>query len=174
MWPWGHAVVGFLAYAAVTFGRRRRAPTTGETALVLLGTQVPDVVDKPLAWHLHVLPSGRSLAHSLLTAAVLVGLAAALANRCERPEATPAFGVGYLTHLLTDVPSEVLSGEFGGATFLLWPLLPAPRYGSEPSVTGHLLGIEPTPWFLAQAIAFLVVAGTWLAQRVCGSIAAAR
>lgn len=168
MWPWGHAAVGYLAYAALTIGRRRRTPTTDETLVVLLATQLPDLIDKPLAWYFDVLPSGRSLGHSLLTAVVLIGVAAVLANRYGRRDLGAPFGVGYLLHVVTDVPSEVLRGELAGSTFLLWPLLPAPTYGAEQGVTAHVLGIDPTPWFLVQIGLFLAVAAVWISRRYRG------
>ena len=57
MWPWGHLVFGYLLYLLV----RPRAWRNGDrfaVIVLMIGTQVPDIVDKPLAWWFGVLPSG--------------------------------------------------------------------------------------------------------------------
>ena len=65
MWPWGHLAVGYLVYSGLSRWRFGRLPGSVATLAVALGTQLPDLVDKPLAWTVNVLASGRSLAHSL-------------------------------------------------------------------------------------------------------------
>ena len=51
-------LVGVVSVAAAA-GYRGRASRM-ELLAVLVGTQLPDIVDKPLAWWFTVLPSGRS------------------------------------------------------------------------------------------------------------------
>lgn len=131
MWPWGHAAVGYLLWSALTsriVGRRPRGP---EVWLLGLGTQFPDFVDKPLAWRFGLLPAGRSLAHSLLTASVVIAIAYVLANRRGHGPLALAFGVGYVSHSFADAASAIWSGEHAELTYLLWPVLPAPTYGSD-------------------------------------------
>jgi len=141
MWPWEHAVAGYVLLTALSLLVRRRPLTASEVALVVLGTQIPDLVDKPLAWTVPVLPGGRSLGHSLLTWAAAVGPIVVIARRIERTDAALAFLFGFLVHILTDLPPEVLAGEFSQATFVLWPLLPIPETTVEQSILarfGHL------------------------------------
>lgn len=135
MWPWGHAAIGYLLWT--TFVRRTddRVPTGGEVWLLALGTQFPDIVDKPLAWELGVLPAGRSLAHSLLTASLVIGGFYVLMRRRGREPLAFAFGVGYVSHSLADTLSALSTGEYDELTFLLWPVLPAPVYESESLVS---------------------------------------
>ncbi|HET7325515.1 MAG TPA: metal-dependent hydrolase, partial [Halococcus sp.] len=111
MWPWGHLAVGYLLYSA--FARRRfdRPPDDAAALCVAVGTQFPDIVDKPLAWTFHLLPSGRSFAHSLLTAAIVCGVVGWYAHRREQPHVATAFAVGYVSHLFTDALSPLLGGE---------------------------------------------------------------
>lgn len=154
MLPLGHAVAGYLAYWAVVRVAGRRWPTPGEAATVLLATQLPDLIDKPLAWGLGVLPTGRSLGHSLLTATALLALVVLVARRVDRPTLAAAFGLGYVVHLLTDLPSSVLAGDLYWATYLLWPVLPSPDY-TEPAIAADLAAIEPTPTIVFQAVAGL-------------------
>lgn len=155
MWPWGHAAIGYLAYTLYVASRRRRTPTTAEAFVVLLGTQLPDAIDKPLAWTFDILPSGRSLGHSLLTATILIGVAAVLLRPLNRVDLTVPFGVGYVVGILTDLPVSILWGEFSRATFVLWPLLPSPEYETEPTFSAHFSAIEPTSAFLVQIVLFV-------------------
>ena len=165
MWPWGHAAIGFLAFNLVTLTTRRRVTTVFESVVVLVATQVPDLIDKPLAWTYGVLPSGRSLGHSLLTATVLVVLVTIVARRYDQRTLSAAFFVGYLAGILMDIPSSVLSGDFSGATFLLWPLLPAPTYGTEQTFTAHLSSIDVTGLFLTQIGLTVFVFVLWVVIR---------
>jgi len=157
MWPWGHAAVAYLVLTVLAQIHRQELPRRDETVVVLVASQLPDIIDKPLAWTVGVLPTGRSLGHSLLTALVLIAFVAVLAHRHDRHSLAMAFGIGYITHLLTDLPSAVLAGDFSRATFLLWPLLPSPVYATEPSFTAHLSVVTLTYSFLAQALAAVVV-----------------
>lgn len=160
MWPWGHFVFGYLAYSGFARLSSMR-PFDGYTVLfVALGTQLPDIVDKPLAWTFHVLPSGRSLAHSLFAAVFLSILLGGYCRRRGRPELGIAFAIGYLSHLLGDGISYLFSGEYAYLSYLGWPLLPPPPYGDEGGFLIHLRDIEPTPLF---ALELAVVATLFLA-----------
>jgi uncharacterized membrane protein len=152
MWPWGHAAVGYILWVAIVRIYRREWPTRDEIIVVLAGTQVPDLVDKSLAWTFGFLPSGRSLAHSLLTAIVVIAIALTICRYYERIELAAAFSIGYLSHLFTDLPDAVLSGDFSRATFLFWPLLPSPEYSTEQSLVAHLLIDDITKPFLIQLL----------------------
>jgi len=152
MWPWGHAAVGYILWVAIVRIYRREWPTRDEIIVVLAGTQVPDLVDKSLAWTFGFLPSGRSLAHSLLTAIVVIAIALSICRYYERIELAAAFSIGYLSHLFTDLPDAVLSGDFSRATFLFWPLLPSPEYSTEQSFVAHLMIDDITKSFLIQLL----------------------
>jgi hypothetical protein len=187
MWPWGHAAVGYLLYRLLPTGRAPGdgAPgaPAGPAVLALgVGTQFPDLVDKPLSWSLALLPSGRTLAHSALVAAVVIAALLAVAARRRtdgaatdrdrrvpdgrpypvpsRPVAT-AFSLGYASHLLADVPPSVLAGQVADAGYLLWPVVPAAVYAGEESWGAHLPP-EVTAFFLVQALVTLVAVGVWL------------
>ena len=126
MWPWEHLAVGYVCYSLYCHVRHGRAPTGREALAVAFATQFPDLVDKTLAWGLHVLPSGQSLAHSLFVAVPLSLLVVVFAWRRGRSPLGVAFGVGYLSHLPGDVLWPYLTGGPLATSFLLWPLRSGP------------------------------------------------
>lgn len=126
MWPWEHLAVGYLAYSALVHLLARRRPAGDAVVALAVATQFPDLIDKPLAWSLDVLPSGASLAHSLAFALPVTLVAVALAARAGRRRVGAAFAVGYLLHLPADVLYPVLLGDGPKTAFLLWPFVPAP------------------------------------------------
>ncbi|WP_255170501.1 metal-dependent hydrolase [Natrononativus amylolyticus] len=162
MWPWGHLAVAYLLYTLYTHRRFGRPPLAIPAIALAVGSQFPDLVDKPLAWSLNVLPGGRTLGHSLFFAALLIPAAYAVAIRLERRDVATAFVIGHLSHLLADVPPAALRGELSGAGFLLWPLAGQPT--DEPSggivetiLTTYSMG--PSEW--VQLGLFVVAAVVW-------------
>jgi membrane-bound metal-dependent hydrolase YbcI (DUF457 family) len=143
--PWGHLAVGYLCLSVAVWARYR-VPPRGPTAIaVAIGTQLPDLVDKPLAWRFGVIPSGRSLAHSLLFLAVLATVAWALAVRYDRRLEASAFVGAYLSHVLADAFPAALAGEWAKLGSLLWPITPVYQYPDELDYTiiGFFLELEP-------------------------------
>lgn len=126
MWPWEHLAFGYLLYTGYTRLRHGEPPGYYPALALAVATQFPDVVDKPLAWTVHVLPTARSLAHSAFTAVGLVTLVAVVARRKGVPAVGTAVAIGYLSHLLGDVLYTVFRGGPLGVWFLLWPLVRQP------------------------------------------------
>lgn len=131
MWPWGHVAFGYLLYLLVRPSSWRGADRWALLAVVV-GSQAPDLVDKPLAWYFTILPSGRSLGHSLFFAAIVITLVWVVAESYGHREAGIGYAVGHLSHLLGDTLIPIYYGQYAEISFLLWPLLPAPEY-EEPS-----------------------------------------
>ncbi|MEF8859034.1 MAG: metal-dependent hydrolase [Halolamina sp.] len=162
MLPWGHAAVGYLCYTLYSRLSYRGPPVGAAVLALAVGTQFPDLIDKPMAWTFGVFPSGRSFAHSLLTLAVVAGVLYAIyRNRAELVTAT-AFLVGWASHLFADA-YPLLFGEPTCLRYLLWPVFGVCPYeeGSR-SIVGHLLAIELGNgiWF---GIGLTAVAGVvWL------------
>lgn len=138
MWPWGHLAVGYLLYTALVHLRYRRPPDGYATVALAFGTQFPDLVDKPLAWSLGVIPNGRSLAHSLLTALVVIALLELFARRRGYGSIATAFAVGYLAHLFGDAFYPALSGDLYSLGFLAYPIVPPIEYDTTQSFAAHL------------------------------------
>lgn len=168
MWPWGHLAVGYLAYAAVLDGRLRRSPDGLAVVVLAVATQLPDLVDKPLAWHLGVIPNGRSLAHSAIVATVVILLVGwALRARGERTLAV-AFAVGYYAHLVADAVSPILTGEWEGLAFLAWPVIPAADDLDSTGIVEFFLALardlaagDVPPFFVAELGLVLLAAALW-------------
>lgn len=127
MLPLAHAAFGYLVYA--TLGR---SPDPDLSALVALGlgTQFPDLVDKPLA-NRRVLVSGRSLAHSLVVGLPLLTGLWRLAGRRGASRLAAAFTVGYATHLAGDMLGPLTDGEWGALRPLGWPVIAAVDYDAD-------------------------------------------
>lgn len=142
MWPWAHAAVGYLLYTA--YAHRRQLPLRGLPILATaFGTQAPDLLDKPLAWTVAILPAGRSLGHSLLFAVPVAVLCwSVVAGRFGRPAVALGAAVGYVSHLVADGLGAVLAGRWGDLSYLAWPLLPLPEYELDPSFAAHFLAFE--------------------------------
>ena len=174
MWPWGHAAVGYLLCSLWIRWQDGRAPTAGFVLPLAVGTQFPDLLDKPLAWTFGVLPSGRAGAHSLLVA---VPLLAFLWWRFSSPterRAWAGFALGYLVHLATDGVYALLDGEFVELSYLLWPALSLPAYEESPSILAHFVAADVTPYFLAELLLFGAATLLWAVDGAPGLRAVGR
>ncbi|AGN02201.1 membrane-bound metal-dependent hydrolase [Salinarchaeum sp. Harcht-Bsk1] len=122
MWPWEHVAAAYLGYSLFARIVYRRAPRGDAVLAVTIAALLPDLIDKPLAWGLHLLPSGRSLAHSLLFAVPAMALSALLTGR----RVALAFALGYCSHLAGDVVYPMALEQPAAYRFLLWPLVEQP------------------------------------------------
>ncbi|AQL44933.1 hypothetical protein BV210_19105 (plasmid) [Halorientalis sp. IM1011] len=149
MWPWEHAAVGYVGYSLALRAVGRRPPSDAGAVALLVGTQVPDLIDKPLAWWLGVLPAGRSLGHSLPFAVPVVVSVLIATRALDRDALGAAFAVGYLSHLPGDVIYPVLLGDGPALSFLLYPFVEIPP--------------DATPGALAKVSDLLAGFGSFLA-----------
>lgn len=161
MWPPGHVAIAYLLYRAYV-GVRPDVEPSGVPVLVLLfGSLFPDLVDKPLAWYLGAIPTGRTLAHSLLLLVPLSIAVYLLARRYGRDEYGIAFAIGALSHSLVDALPALWDPETDAA-FLLWPLLPVESYETgPPTVTALLLDSLSEPYFLLEFVLLAVALALW-------------
>ncbi|MFB6165584.1 MAG: metal-dependent hydrolase [Haloarculaceae archaeon] len=136
MWPWEHVAFGYLLYSLWRHGRGE-SPAGVPTLALAFGTQLPDLVDKPLSWGVGLFPAGYSVAHSVFVA-VPVGAAAVLvAARRDRSAVGVAFAVGYLSHLVGDVINPLRTGDGLGVERVLWPLVRLPGYDRHYDLVGR-------------------------------------
>jgi membrane-bound metal-dependent hydrolase YbcI (DUF457 family) len=135
MWPWEHAAFGYLL-CSVAARAAGRSPRTAAVLGALLGTQLPDLIDKPLAWGLGVFPTGHGAAHSVFAALAV----AALAWRARPRDGTRSgprqagwlgLAIGYWSHLVGDAVDPLRSGGGVAVERLLWPLVTAEPYARD-------------------------------------------
>jgi hypothetical protein len=122
MFPLGHMGVGLKLAAPFDADLPKRP--------LLLGTLLPDLIDKPLyyglsAWtgrvgaQLGLVAGTRSFGHTLVFTAALAALA-----RARRSRAWAALALGAATHLVLDALSDAFTRGVGfSMRALLWPLL---------------------------------------------------
>jgi hypothetical protein len=132
MLPLGHLSLGYLLYTGISRLLQRRPPAAGPTIALAVATQLPDLLDKPLSWTLGILPTGRTLGHSLFTVVGLSLVVYRIGQRIDRPAVGPAFAIGYGSHLLGDL-YVALGSESETLLFFLWPLIPQEPYTTPPS-----------------------------------------
>lgn len=135
MEPINHVLLALLPVFAYSLLRYRRL-TTGSMALVVVFAALfPDLVDKPLAWWLGVIPSGRMLAHSVLVAIPIIIGVLLFTYRTNRLPYAVGFSWGYLSHIAADFYPIILQGrEYYWYPNLFWPYMdpnpdPNPDFG---------------------------------------------
>jgi len=136
MWPWEHVAAGYLAYSAVSRLVWGEPPSSRGALVVGVAAVAPDLVDKPLAWRLDVLPAGKSLAHSVFALLPLAAVATALGVRRGSQRGSAALVVGWGSHLAGDVVYPLVVRGDLRAEFLFWPLVPV--HGGTDGALPHL------------------------------------
>lgn len=161
MWPLGHVAVAYLCYTIATRARFDAPPAHVPALILVIGSQFPDLVDKPLAWYLGVIPTGRTLAHSLLVLVPLTFAVLVLSSHYNRSEYGIVFAIGALSHVLVDaVPA--LWGPNESATHLLWPVVPVEEYEQgAPSILALFQESLGQPFFLAEFALAAVALVCW-------------
>ena len=137
MLPLGHLAVALLPVTLYTLVRNRRFPSGIVTLLIVIGTQLPDMIDKPLAWSFSVLPSGRMFAHSLVVCLPALAVLTVAAHRRGRGRLSLLFSAAYLSHLAGDFYLILFRGtDYYFFPNLFWPLLTA-NPDRAPSFAAH-------------------------------------
>lgn len=129
MWPWEHAIVGYLGYSIFCRLYYRESPDGLAAFAVVFASVLPDLIDKPLAWEFGVLESGYAIGHSIFFAVPLAVAVGALARAAGRPRAGVAFAVGYLLHLPADVLYHYATRGVVQWELMLWPVRTVPPEG---------------------------------------------
>ncbi|MFW5939462.1 MAG: metal-dependent hydrolase [Halolamina sp.] len=175
MWPWDHAAVAYLLLSAYSRSAWGRPPTRGLAAVGVFAALLPDLIDKPLSWWLAVLPSGRSLGHSVLVAVPLAMVVLALGATAGRRHVAAAFVLGHLSHLAGDVAYPLfVDGELR-LGFLFWPVVTADSEGAGGGLPylgeliGEFLAVLATPGGVLYLVVDAVLLGgavaVWLFDR---------
>ncbi|AFO58928.1 MULTISPECIES: metal-dependent hydrolase [unclassified Natrinema] len=132
MWPWEHLAFAYVLYSLTANVVVRTSPSAREAIAVAVGSQFPDLVDKPLAWTVGLTESGYSVGHSLFVAPFVCLVVYAVATRrWERvPAGVGAFALAYLSHPIADMLNQLLRGRGVDLRTVLWPI-------ASPPATSH-------------------------------------
>lgn len=140
MYPPGHLAFGYLCYSLYYHIRWKQPPPGYETLVLAIGTQFPDLVDKPLAL-LGIFPYSRYVGHSLVTIALLAVLLWLVTEATpSRRELVAPFTVGAVSHSISDIAPKMLNGKPLGNDFgwLLWPVIGGtPSYPSPEDIADY-------------------------------------
>ena len=149
--PVSHGALAYLLYVGYAFISGQRLPLGWALVPLAIGSQLPDLIDKPLAYW-GVLVYGRSLAHSVFTMTVICASVWWLTRspRADRDnQAThtrtrvrrivtairqplpAALTIGYLAHLIGDSWALIARGDWLSARFLLYPVYRIPASPSD-------------------------------------------
>lgn len=131
MWPWEHLAAGYLVYSLGARVLGRDPPTDWGVVALGIGTQLPDLVDKPLSWGLGWVPSGYAVAHSAFVAVPLGVLVLGAGWRVGHRRPAVAFVVGNWAHLLADVLIPLRNGNPVLPSRVLWPVAEASPYETD-------------------------------------------
>jgi hypothetical protein len=135
--PLQHFAVVALPVTVYSLVRYRRLPTGYTVLILLVATQLPDIIDKPLAWTFGVLPSGRMLAHSIVISGPVLSTLCLLGIYLRKFEYTGLFAVAYLSHIVEDFYPILWQGRsYYFFPNLFWPALPA-NPDRNPSFGAH-------------------------------------
>jgi hypothetical protein len=125
MWPWEHFAAGYIAYSLSSRILGDRVPTHLDASAVLVGSQFPDLIDKPGSWLFGLLPSGVSLAHSVFVSVPVTIFVIIESRRRNQTAAGLAFSTGYLSHLPGDaLYGTITRGAPPSYRVFLWPIAP--------------------------------------------------
>ncbi|WP_255682050.1 metal-dependent hydrolase [Natrinema sp. SYSU A 869] len=100
------------------------------TIVVAIGSQLPDLIDKPLAWTAGITDAGYSIGHSIFVAPFVCLAAYAVAARRGERVLSGAFALAYLSHPVADMISQLLRGRVVDLRTVLWPI-------ASPPATSH-------------------------------------
>lgn len=98
----------------------------------VIGSQLPDLIDKPLAWSLEVFSTGIAFGNSLWFLGLLVVLSGAPGVRYGRWSLPAALTISVCSHLIGDVLFAVAVESAMTYELVLWPIVtakPQPRPG---------------------------------------------
>ena len=138
MQPHEHFLLALLPISAYVVLRHRRLPTGYTVLTVLLATQLPDVIDKPLSTF-GVIPSGRMIAHSIIITLPLLSVCVILAAHYRQANRAMVFSLAYLAHIAGDFYPILWKGtDLYYFPNLFWPLMTA-KPDTEPWFTTELL-----------------------------------
>jgi hypothetical protein len=167
MYPWEHFAIAYISCSVVIRMSDAGPVDRSEFFAILLGSQFPDLIDKPASWLFEVFPSGVSVAHSVFIAVPIAVFVLILTSRRENTTAGLAFIAGYLLHLPADaLYPTILRGTAPQVAVFLWPIVPA-----APNPPGGFL--TNVQFYLLQYPEQLMTVGAWVVLLELGLVGSA-
>jgi membrane-bound metal-dependent hydrolase YbcI (DUF457 family) len=142
--PIEHFIVALLPVLVGVLAVKRRLPSLQLIGVVFVGSQFPDLIDKPLALELGLIPTGRVFMHSLPTAIAVLLVVAWYGCRTKRTHLSSGFIFAHLSHILADNYRVLTGPEPAIPPDMLWPLTQAtprpalPYWAGANSINIHL------------------------------------
>lgn len=160
MLPIEHLIVALVPTCLVIVVVSRQLPAPPIIGAVGLGSQFPDLIDKPLALQLGIIPTGRVFMHSLPIAVPFLIVVGVYGYRTDRLPLAVVFAFAHLTHLIADTYQTLLGPVLSLSPDLLWPVTEPiarpgiPHWAGPNGINIHLW----TGW----SVLVLIWAGWWL------------
>jgi len=135
MWPWEHVLFAYVFYSIYTHVRWQKRPSDAPIVALAVGSVLPDLVDKPLAWQFGVFESGYALAHSVFVVVPVAAVVYLFAKRHSHGSVGAAYGTGHLLHIAGDVLPVSLAHGALDLTPMLWPIGEPPGVADQETVS---------------------------------------
>jgi membrane-bound metal-dependent hydrolase YbcI (DUF457 family) len=141
--PHEHLLIALVMVLCYIMVAKRELPSIELLAIAFVGSQLPDLIDKPLAIQLDVIPTGRVFMHSLPVAIPVWMILLVYTWRTERPHAGVAFVIAYASHLVGDNYRLLAAQQVPNN--LLWPFRPhsplpdIPYWAGPHNINVHLV-----------------------------------
>jgi len=144
--PIEHFILAIVPVSVVTLVYTRRPPRSRLIGAVFLGSQFPDLIDKPLALQLGVIPTGRVFMHSLPIAIPFLLAVCLYGSHTDQLTVSVAlaFTFAHLSHLLGDTYHAIGNPTSPLPPDLFWPLTTPvarpglPHWAGPNSINIHL------------------------------------
>lgn len=161
MRPVEHFIIAFLPAVAIVVLVDRHLPSLRFVGVVFVGSQFPDLVDKPLAHYFGVIPSGRVFMHSLPIALPFLLLVLWYGWWTQQSRLSVVFIGAHLSHLLADNYHALRGPPPSIPTDLLWPITdaaprPAVPYWAGPNSINLFLWTAFSATVLTVCVWFLI------------------
>lgn len=136
-------------------GRMHVLGQTIDYRLVLIGSMLPDIIDKPLGTFIfqETISNGRVYAHTLLFTTMLLLLGFYLQRRGN---------IGMLVVALGSLAHLVLDSMWNAPSTLFWPILgwDFPRHDVSDWIPELIEGLGTNAWiYVSEIVGFLIIAG---------------
>lgn len=162
MSPIEHFIIAVIPVGVVVLILTRRRPPASVIGAVFFGSQFPDLIDKPLAYEVSILPTGRVFMHSLPIAIPFFLVVGVYGWRTNRKVMSVAFVFAHFTHIVADTQKTLLGANQPNSD-LFWPFTnpivrpEVPLWAGPNSISIHLWTVVSvtlliyTTWWLATA-----------------------